>query len=352
MAEATSPEFRFLRALRREPHDGVPVWFMRQAGRYLPGYQRVRSGVDFLTLCRTPELAAEVTLEPIDTFGVDAAIIFSDILVPLEAMGLDVEFTERGPCMARPLRDAADIERLRVPDPNESLGYVMDVVREVRRRLAGRVPVIGFAGAPFTLACYALEGSPSRTFAEAMALVYRDPKTMHRLLDRLATTVASYLRAQVDAGAQAVQLFDTWGGLLDHSAFAEFSLAYCRRILAELEGCGVPRILFIKGAGLHFDAVCGSGSEAVGFDYMLDPRRAREIADGRVALQGNLSPQLLFAEPAVLRKGVRELLEVFRGDPGYVFNLGHGILPPTPIDNVRLVVDEVRAFRTESSGSR
>ncbi|MGE3965876.1 MAG: uroporphyrinogen decarboxylase [Planctomycetota bacterium] len=352
MGEPTDSGFRFLRALRREPHDGVPVWFMRQAGRYLPGYQRVRSGVDFLTLCRTPELAAEVTLEPVDTFGVDAAIIFSDILVPLEAMGLDVEFTERGPCMARPLRDAADIARLRIPDPHESLGYVLEIVREVRRRLAGRVPVIGFAGAPFTLACYALEGSPSRTFAEAMSLVYREPKTMHALLDRLATTVAAYLRAQIEAGAQAVQLFDTWGGLLDHAAFAEFSLAYCRRILAELDGCGVPRILFIKGAGLHFESVCAAGSEAVGFDYTLAPQRAREIAAGRVALQGNLSPQVLFAAPDVLRARVRDLLEVFRGDPGYVFNLGHGILPPTPIDNVRRVVDEIRAFGAGTSGTR
>ncbi len=332
-------------ALRRRPHRGVPVWFMRQAGRYLPGYRRVRSQVDFLTLCKTPALAAEVTVEPLDTLGVDAAIIFSDILVPLEAMGLPVEFGDRGPVMTRPLERRADILALRDPDPEEETGFVMETIREVRRRVAGRVPVIGFAGAPFTLACYAFESSPTRTFANAMELVYREPRTMHLLLERIARVIARYLEAQIAAGADVVQLFDTWGGLLAHDVFEEFSLAYCRRILDELSACGVPRILFIKGAGAHLDRIPSSGAEAIGLDHHTDPARAREVIAGRAALQGNLAPEALFGEVATVRERTRRLLALLGADPGWVFNLGHGILPGTPVENVRAVVEEVRAFR-------
>ncbi|MCI0650832.1 MAG: uroporphyrinogen decarboxylase [Planctomycetes bacterium] len=335
---------KLVEALYRRPHDGVPVWFMRQAGRYLPGYRRVRSQVDFLTLCKTPELAAEVSLEPLATFGVDAVIIFSDILIPLEAMGMPVVFTERGPCMERPLESRADIERLRDADPERDTGFVLEVIREVRRRAAGRVPVIGFAGAPFTLACYALEGSPSRTFAAALALAYRAPAEMHLLLERIAAVVARYLKAQVAAGADVIQLFDSWGGLLAHDAFREFVLPYCSRILRELDGSGVPRILFIKGGGLHLDEIAGCGAEGIGIDYTIDPSRARETVAARAALQGNLAPEALFGAEADLRARARALLEVFRGDPGYVFNLGHGILPGTPVEREHALVDEVRRF--------
>ncbi|MFQ5654143.1 MAG: uroporphyrinogen decarboxylase [Planctomycetota bacterium] len=337
------PAHALIQALRREPHAGVPVWFMRQAGRYLPGYQRVRSRVDFLTLCKTPDLAAEVTLEPLETLGVDGVIIFSDILVPLEAMGLPVVFTERGPCMERPLSTAADIDALRDPDPEEETGFVMEVIREVRRRVAGRVPVLGFAGAPWTLACYALEGSPGRTFARAMRMVYEAPADLHRLLERIARTVGRYLKAQVAAGAQAIQLFDTWGGLLAAGAFEELSLGYCRRVLEELDGCGVPRILFIKGGGMHLEALAATGVEAIALDPMTDPRRAREAVRGRAALGGNLPPEALFEPVGELRARARRLLDLFAGDAGYVFNLGHGILPGTPVDHVRAVVEEVHS---------
>ena len=270
MTTETSP---LLAALRRQPHEQTPVWFMRQAGRYLPGYMKVRAKTDFLTLCKTPDLAAEVTLEPLDTFGVDGVIIFSDILVPLEAMGLPVVFGDRGPSMETPLANRADIDKLHIPDPVAETGFVMDVIREVKTRVAGRVPVIGFAGAPWTLACYALEGSPSRTFATAKRMVYEAPADLHVLMEMIADTVTAYLRAQVEAGAQVLQLFDSWGGMLAHEAFHEFSLHYCRRILEGLDGCGVPRILFIKGAGIHLESIAevvkATGCEAVAIDDTL-----------------------------------------------------------------------------------
>ena len=257
---------------------------------------------------------------------------------------MGVVFTDHGPCMEKPLSTRADIDALGDPDPETDSGFVMEIIREVKRRVDGRVPVIGFAGAPFTLACYALEGSPSRTFAAALSMAYESPDDMHCLLDRIATTVTRHLKAQVDAGADVIQLFDTWGGMLAHDAFHEYSLRYCRRIMEELAGCGAPRILFIKGAGVHLDAVVECGSEAVGIDYTMPPEHALEVVAGRAAIQGNLAPQALLGDEQSLRARVRELLRVFGKEPGYVFNLGHGILPPTPVDNVRAVVDEVRSF--------
>ncbi len=346
---AESETHLLLRALARKTHERTPVWFMRQAGRYLPGYQKIRSRTNFLTLCKTPELAAEVTLEPLDTLGVDAVIIFSDILVPIEAMGLEVVFGDRGPFMGNPIVDRRGIDGLGNPDPAEDTGFVMDVIREVRSRVAGRVPVIGFAGAPWTLACYALEGSPSRTFATAKKMVYQSPEDLHELLNRLAGTVTSYLRAQVDAGAQVLQLFDSWGGILAHDAFHEFSLRYCKQVLENLDGCGVPRILFIKGCGSHLDSVSRMvdeiGIEAVSIDDSIDPARARSVFGGRCAIQGNLPPESLFAPENILRSRVAEVLDAFKGEPGHVFNLGHGILPTTPVENVRAVVDEIHAYR-------
>lgn len=338
-----------IEALWRRPHAGVPCWFMRQAGRYLPGYQKVRAQHDFLSLCKAPDLAAEVTVEPLDTFGVDAVIIFSDILVPLEAMGMDVQFGDRGPYMEKPLDSRADIDALRDFDPDEGTGYVMEVIRQVRQRVAGRVPVLGFAGAPWTLACYALEGSPSRTFSKAFGLLYREPETMHRLLERLADTIAGYLRAQVEAGAQAIQLFDTWGGMLPHDQFEAVSLAYCRRILDQLSDVKVPRILFIKGAGLHLEKLLESGADAVAVDAMQDLGRVRTVNAGRVALQGNLAPEALLGSRESLLARAKTLLDTMAGEPGYVFNLGHGILPTTPVDNVRALVDFIHEYSANRS---
>ena len=338
-----------LAALRREPHERRPVWFMRQAGRYLPGYMKVRSKTDFLTLCKTPDLAAEVTVEPLDKFGVDAVIIFSDILVPLEAMGLEVVFGDRGPSMEKPLASRADIDNLSIPDPVAETGFVMDVIREVKNRVAGRVPVIGFAGAPWTLACYALEGSPSRTFATAKRMVYEAPADLHVLMEKIADTTTAYLQAQVDAGAQVLQLFDSWGGMLAHGAFHELSLKYCHRILDGLKDCGVPRILFIKGAGLHLESIKevveATGTEAVAIDDSTPPSRAIEVLGDTCAIQGNLPPEALFAPVEDLQARTTEILESFRGHPGHVFNLGHGITPPTPIPHVQAVVDAVKAWR-------
>ncbi len=337
----TTREHRLLQALWRKPHAGVPVWFMRQAGRYLPGYQKVRARTEFLDLCKTPELAAEVTIEPLEVLGVDAVIIFSDILIPLEAMGLPVVFTDRGPCMEKPLASAGEIEALTIPDPVTETGFVMETIRETRRRADGRVPVIGFAGAPWTLACYALEGSPSRTFSTAMKMVYESPRELHRLLEKIAATVVRYLKAQIEAGAEAIQLFDTWGGLLADDAFRGFSLDYCQRILSELDGCGVPRIIFIKGSGQHLEEIADSGAEAIAFDPTINPRRARDLVGDRVALQGNLAPEALFSPEDELRARARALLDIFADSSGYVFNLGHGILPKTPVENVRALVEEV-----------
>ncbi len=339
-------ESLLVRTLRRKQTERTPVWFMRQAGRYLPGYQRIRAGLDFLDLCKNPELASEVTVEPLEVLDVDAVIIFSDILVPLEAMGMGVEFGDRGPCMSDPLRDRAGIEKLAIPDPVEKTGFVMDVIRAVHQRVQGKVPVIGFAGAPWTLACYALEGSPSRTFAAAQRMVYESPRDLHLLMEKVADTVTSYLLAQVEAGANVLQLFDSWGGMLGHRAFEEFSLKYCRRILEGLDGCGVPRVLFIRGAGSHQRQIAQMveevGVEAVGLDEMTRPQEALEIYGNTCALQGNLPPQALFAPQDDLRQMVRDVLGAFSEHPGHVFNLGHGILPPTPVENVRAVVDEIR----------
>ena len=334
--------FPLIAALRGEPHDRVPCWFMRQAGRYLPGYQKIRKQVEFLDLCKDPQLAAEVTVEPLETFGMDAVIIFSDILVPLEAMGLEVEFGDRGPCMTNPIDSRADIDKLRIPDPANDVGYVLDVIREVKKAVGGRVPVLGFAGAPWTLACYALEGSPSRTFSRAFRMLYEDRAAFDALQDKLVQTISVYLQAQIDAGADAVQLFDTWGGMVASDEFPRVSVDPCRRILSEVSGA--PRILFIKGAGAHMEQVITAGAEAIGVDPMQNLADVRDLAAGRVALQGNLAPESLFGPVDEVLARAEGLLTTMKDTPGYVFNLGHGILPPTPIPTVKALVDYVHSF--------
>ena len=347
---------RLLRALAREPTDRTPVWLMRQAGRYLPEYRatRERAG-SFLALARSPALATEVTLQPLERFPLDAAILFSDILTVPDAMGLGLHFAEgEGPRFERPLRDEAAIRALAAPDPTEHLGYVIDAVREIRRALAGRVPLIGFAGSPFTLACYMVEGKGSNDWRALKTLLYARPDLLHRILDVNARAVTDYLNAQIEAGAQAVMLFDTWGGQLSHAGYEEFSLAYARRVFAGLTkasaGRRVPSILFTKGGGAWLEAMAASGCDAVGLDWTVDAADARARVGARVALQGNLDPAALFGPPERVRAEARRVLDAFGPGPGHVFNLGHGISQHASIDSVAALVDEVRAYSLKMRG--
>ena len=332
-----------LRALRREPTPYTPVWLMRQAGRYLPEYNATRSRAgSFLALAKSPELATEVTLQPLERFPLDAAILFSDILTVPDAMGLGLAFAEgEGPRFADPLTDESRIRALRAPEP-DSLQYVFEAVRHVRRALEGRVPLIGFSGSPFTLACYMIEGRGSDDWARVKAMRYARPELLHVVLEVTAAAVADYLNAQIAAGAQAVMIFDTWGGTLSYEDYEAFSLAYSRRILKRVTGA--PRILFTKGGNPWLSAMMESGCDAIGLDWSTDPRDARRLAAGRVALQGNLDPAVLFSDPGVVRAAARRTLERFGAAPGHVFNLGHGIRPGTPVESVSALIDEVHAY--------
>ena len=333
----------FLRALRREPTEYTPIWLMRQAGRYLPEYNATRAKAgSFLKLAKSPALATEVTLQPLERFPLDAAILFSDILTIPDAMGLGLAFAEgEGPRFERPLRDEAGIRKLAAPDLNQ-LKYVFDAVREIRRALDGRVPLIGFAGSPFTLACYMIEGSGSDDWRTVKTMRHARPDLLHAVLEANARAVIAYLNAQIEAGAQAVMVFDTWGGTLAHEDYEPFSLAYCRRIFSEVRGA--PRILFTKGGNPWLRAMTESGCDAIGLDWTSDPQEARRIAAGRVALQGNLDPVALFAPPDRVRIAARAVLDSFGVAPGHIFNLGHGIQPKTPVESVAALVDEVRTY--------
>jgi uroporphyrinogen decarboxylase len=345
-----------LRALAREPTPYTPIWLMRQAGRYLPEYTatRARAG-SFLALAKTPALATEVTLQPLARFPLDAAILFSDILTVPDAMGLGLYFADsEGPRFERPVRDEAAVRALVAPDPDGELRYVLDAVREIRRALAGRVPLIGFSGSPYTLACYMVEGSGSADFATLKRMLYARPDLLHRILEINAASVTAYLNAQVEAGAQAVMIFDTWGGNLSAAGFAEFSLAYTRKVIAQLtrerEGRRVPVILFTKGGGQWLDAMADSGCDALGLDWTTDPAAARASVGSRVALQGNLDPLALFAPPERVRDAARRVLDSFGAAPGHVFNLGHGISQHTPVESVGVLVDEVRTYSRKLRG--
>ncbi len=340
---------RLLKALAREPVDRTPVWLMRQAGRYLPEYRAVRERAgSFLDLCQDPDLACQVTLQPVERFDLDAAIIFSDILTIPHAMGLGLHFvTGEGPRFERPLRDARAVQALRVPDPEADLGYVMAALRTTRRALAGRVPLIGFAGSPWTLATYMVEGGSSRDFAAIKALLYDQPETLHTLLATLADAVTAYLNAQIAAGAQALQIFDTWGGALTPDAYRAFSLEYMARIVAGLtptaEGRRVPVILFTKGAGQWLEDMAATGCDGLGLDWTTDMADARQRVGHRVALQGNLDPAVLHAGRDAVQRETHRLLTAAGSAPGYVFNLGHGIQPQTDPDHVAAMVEAVRA---------
>jgi uroporphyrinogen decarboxylase len=343
--EAALKNDTLLRALAREPTAHTPIWLMRQAGRYLPEYNKTRAQAgSFLKLAKTPALAAEVTLQPLERFPLDAAIVFSDILTIPDAMGLGLAFAEgEGPRFEHPLRIEKDVLGLAVPDLAR-LQYVFDAVRESKRALAGRVPLIGFSGSPFTLACYMVEGSGSDTWRTLKTMLHSRPDLLHRILEVNARAVAGYLNAQIDAGADAVMLFDTWGGILAHGEYEEFSLKYSRAIFEEVRKA--PAILFTKGGNPWLAEMMRSGCAAIGLDWTADARAARKLAAGRVALQGNLDPAALFAPPERVREAARKVIDSFGPAPGHVFNLGHGILPQTPVESVAALVDEVRAYST------
>ncbi|MBI3791377.1 MAG: uroporphyrinogen decarboxylase [Gemmatimonadetes bacterium] len=341
----------FLRAARGESTERPPVWMMRQAGRYLPQYRAVRAKADFLTMCRTPELAVEVTLQPVELLKVDAAIIFSDILVVPQAMGMELHMDEGiGPQFPDPLRRAADLTRLREVAVEEDLGYMLDAVRLCRRELDGRVPLIGFAGAPWTLASYMIEGKGTKNFHVAKRLIVEAPEMAHALLSKLATVVGNFLVAQVRAGAQAVQLFDSWAGALAPAEFRQFALPYLARSCAIARTAGVPVTVFAPGAGWALEQIVeASGCDVVGVDWQVEPADARRrLAAHRVALQGNLDPSLLFGTPDFVRHRTRKMLDAF-GSRGYIANLGHGILPETPVASARAFIDTVREWSAPAS---
>ena len=334
----------FLKACRRERVPRTPVWFMRQAGRYLPEYRAVRSKVDFLTLCKTPDLAAEVTVQPVELIGVDAAIIFSDILVIPEAMGMElvVEENKGGPKFPSPLRTRQAIEQLKLPEPLTDLKYVMDALRVTRQTLHGSVPLIGFSGAPWTLATYMVEGKGSKNFRHIKEWMFTQPLDIHRLLDKLTDAVILYLKAQIESGAQAVQIFDTWGGVLSRDDFREFSLPYIARIVSAVRTSGVPVIVFCKDCGQALEEISSTGASVVGIDWTTDMHTARELVAGRASIQGNMDPLMLYAPIPRIEQAVSSILQKYGRGEGHIFNLGHGILPDTPVKNVRAFVDAVK----------
>jgi uroporphyrinogen decarboxylase len=336
-----------LRALLRQPTEYTPVWLMRQAGRYLPEYNETRRRAgNFLNLCKTPSLATEVTLQPLARFELDAAILFSDILTIPDAMGLGLYFAEgEGPKFERPLREEWEIRGLTAPDPTNELRYVIDAVAEIRRALGNSVPLIGFSGSPYTLACYMVEGGASEDFRTIKTMLYTRPDLLHHILEVNAKAAMDYLNAQIEAGAQAVMIFDTWGGTLAHAEYLEFSLAYMQRIVSglirERDGTRVPSIVFTKGCGNWLDEISNIGCDAMGLDWSVDIGRARERIGDRVALQGNLDPMALFGDERAIRRQTGKILSQFGAGNGHVFNLGHGISQFTPPENVATLVDEV-----------
>ena len=340
----------FLRALLKEPTDFTPLWMMRQAGRYLPEYcaTRKRAGI-FLNLCKSPSMACEVTLQPLARYDLDAAILFSDILTVPDAMGLGLYFAEgEGPKFERPLREEWAINNLSAPDPYDHLGYVMDAVSEIRRALNNSVPLIGFSGSPYTLACYMIEGQGSSDFRHIMGMLYSRPDLLHKILDVTTQAVINYLNAQIDSGAQAVMIFDTWGGSLSASAYKEFSLAYMQRIVAglkkEKDGQRIPSIVFTKNGGLWLEDIAAIGCDGVGLDWGIDIGSARRRVGDKVALQGNIDPNVLFGTPETIAAEAKKVLDSFGpGNTGHVFNLGHGISQYTPPENVTVLVETVHA---------
>jgi uroporphyrinogen decarboxylase len=340
---------RYLRALQCLPVDYTPIWMMRQAGRYLPEYRQLRAKVgDFMTMCQTPELACEVTLQPLKCFDLDAAIIFSDILTIPDAMGLGLHFEAgEGPKFAKTISCLSDIEQLPIPDPEQSLKYVMDAIRLTKKELNGKVPLIGFSGSPWTLATYMVEGGSSKAFTKIKRLLYSKPKVLHLLLEKLAESVALYLNAQIEAGAQSIMIFDTWGGVLSHQSYQTFSLHYMQLILSKLKrgiktddiSSYVPVTLFTKGGGLWLDSIANTGCDAIGVDWSVNLRDIHQ--KGKIAIQGNLDPSVLYASKLIIESNVDAVLKEFGACNGHIFNLGHGIHQDIPVEHVQYLIDAV-----------
>ena len=341
---------RFLDACQRKPVDCTPVWFMRQAGRYQASYRALKEKHSFLELCRTPELATQVTLSPVEQFEVDAAILFSDILIVVEAMGAPISFPVEGPVLEHTVRTAADIDALTVAEPTRSLPYVIEAIGQIRRELDGRVPLLGFAGAPLTLASYLVEGGNSKSYTALRQLLFGEPALAERLLSKLARSVSALLLAQVEAGCQAVQLFDSWGGLLAPDDYRRLCLPHLQQIVEDLRPTGVPVIVFGTGMGALLEQLGETGASVVGIDWRTSLTEARRRLGDDVVLQGNLDPGCMFMPPDELRRRVGQVLADAGDGPGHIFNLGHGLLPPTPEENVALVIEEVHRL-TRSDGS-
>ncbi|MDH3635732.1 MAG: uroporphyrinogen decarboxylase [Gammaproteobacteria bacterium] len=350
MSQPVLKNDRLIRALLRQPTDTTPVWIMRQAGRYLPEYRATRKQAgSFLDLCKNKELACEVTLQPLRRFDLDAAILFSDILTIPDAMGLGLYFVEgEGPKFERPLRSLVDINALGIPDPGDSLNYVTDAVSLVRQELNGQVPLIGFSGSPWTLSTYMVEGGSSKEYRYIKGMMYESPSALHQLLDTLARAVTAYLNAQIEAGAQAVMIFDTWGGVLTPQTYRDFSLNYMQQIVSGLkrehEGQIIPVTLFTKGGAQWLENIADTGCDALGLDWTIDIDEARSRVGDRVALQGNLDPCVLYADPETIRAKVQDIIARFGNHPGHVFNLGHGIHPAVDPDHLGVLIDSVHEF--------
>lgn len=333
---------RFLKACRREPVDRTPVWLMRQAGRYMKEYRDIRSKHDFLTMCKKPEVAAEVTLQPVDKIGVDAAILFADILLPLEGMGINLEFAKgEGPVIHNPVRNKADVDKVRVVEAEEATFYVAEAIKILRRELENKVPLIGFSGAPFTLASYIIEGSGSRDYRYTKAMMYEDPQAWHALMEKLAEIVTRYLRMQIKAGAQAVQMFDSWVGALGPVDYEQFIMPYSKKVMDNLASEGVPRIHFANNASTLLELVSAAGGDVIGVDWRINLDVAWEKIGNDKAIQGNLDPIILFGPIEYIEKRVKDILDRAAGQPGHIFNLGHGIHKDTPVEHAQALVDAV-----------
>lgn len=333
----------FLRACKRKKTERTPVWIMRQAGRYLPEYRAVREKADFLTMCKTPELAAEVTIQPVNIIGVDAAILFSDILVIPEAMGMALEMHEgQGPIFQSPVRTEDDAKKLKTIDPYKDLKYVLDAVSLTKKELNGKVPLIGFSGSPWTLLTYMVEGKGSKNFANVKSLIYNNPKLAHFILNKIADTVSDYLNAKIKTGVDAVQIFDTWGGVLQQTDFEEFSLRYIEKVISNIKRDEQPVIVFAKGVHYRLDKLAKTGADVVGLDWTMDMKKARKQLKDKVALQGNLDPCILYAENDKIKKEVKRVLKSYGNGTGHIFNLGHGILPDTDPEKVKTLISYVK----------
>jgi uroporphyrinogen decarboxylase len=335
----------FLRACRGEEVQYTPVWFMRQAGRYLPEYQAVRANVDFLTLCKTPRLAAEVTLQPVDILGVDAAILFSDILIPIEAMGMRLEFSDKeGPILSEPIRNKSSVDRLIIPDTEEDMPFIIETIKILSKELENKVPLIGFSGAPFTLATYMIEGGTSKNFVNTKKMMFQHSGVFDYLMDKLTSTVISYLSDQIKAGVQAVQIFDTWAGMLTPDDYKEFVLPYVKKVISELKKEEVPIIYFVNDCAGILKEVKKSGADIIGIDWRIDIADAIKKLGKKVIIQGNLDPSALFLPKEKIEERVKDILWKGETAKGHIFNLGHGILPQTPVENVMAMVEAVHKY--------